>query len=182
MIARKNLTDLSNGPMPADEVAGNIYNLVNMGYNMALLVDGCRLLQEAPFSSKLAEQGHGSLACVHKFNHDLHTESLAQRAALHQGRHFVEIDPVVKRREALRKSLQKLDAKTGLVTGRHVFFQDLMAELKQQKGALPHAAVNTAMVGHVGLFESLDPRVRQDYETRGRHATARNIAKVKEEK
>ena len=78
--------------------------------------------------------------------------------------------------------MQKLDAKTGLVKARHVFFQDLMAELKQQKGALPHAAVNTAMVGHNRLFESLDPRVRQDYETRGRHATARNIAKVKEEK
>eukprot|EP00974_Lingulodinium_polyedra_P087401 8471520-Lingulodinium_polyedra.AAC.1 len=102
-----------------------------MGYNEKLLQEGVMMLAEAPWSTRLVEQAHGSTACVHRLHKEYGLEALSARSYLHQARHMfvpdkdaLALERAQAQTEAFRKTLNRC------VTGRNVFFREFMAEMQ----------------------------------------------------
>jgi len=104
------------------------------GYNKTILADAVELFLDVPWSTRLVEQGHGSLAVMHRLHPSLGCEQLLVRGELHQARAlFSEMteDDAALHRAATRLHAAEMKLKrTSAITGRNMFFQDFHAELK----------------------------------------------------
>ena len=119
------------------------------GKSVSHMAAVCRLMTEAPFSTKLCEQGHGSLAAEHKVHQELGAKFVALRAALHQTRFMWQPARDEKSQARIDKCLAKLDRrKDHPVLGRNCFYKELVIAAKEE-GFLEHESQQQLMKLHV---------------------------------
>ena len=70
----------------SDSVTAKIKTCLQVGYNTDMLADAVKLLGQVPWSTTGVEQGHGSLAVMHRFHPDYTLTHLCSRAMIHQVR------------------------------------------------------------------------------------------------
>lgn len=70
-------------PPETDPVTNRIQALARLGRNRLQVIDAVLLLSEISWTSKVAEEMHGSIAAIHRLQGDLDSESLSLRSFLH---------------------------------------------------------------------------------------------------
>lgn len=134
---------------------------------------------EISWTTAGVEQGHGSMAVVHKLHRGYTASLLAARSLLHQCRVlFAKLreDTATRR---LRARFEKLEAaRPERITGRHVFLADCYSAVKKERQIqqLPNDTRLDIMKRHGEIFGSLPVMKRNEYEGR-----ACNIAILKRE-
>ena len=152
-----------------DLTAHKILQLLRLGWNRQQIKDAIMLFRDVHWSTLGVEQAHGSAAVMHR-HHTFSTDMLAARSFLHQCRHLAANTPVCQ--DVTRKDLQvqKLERKgSGLMSGRHLFLQWLMKEVKQ---GLPQGALMSVdlrkevMRQHAGAYAALSPQEQAYFQQR----------------
>ena len=69
--------------MAGEEVARKVQQMMLFGYGKATIFEALRLMDNAHWRSMVVEQGHGSLATIHKAHRYYSKEMLGQRAMVH---------------------------------------------------------------------------------------------------
>eukprot|EP00974_Lingulodinium_polyedra_P015021 1453576-Lingulodinium_polyedra.AAC.1 len=122
-----------------DETTLKIQQLVSQHYSEDLLLDGLSKLADAKWTTAGVEQGHGSMALVHRCHKTMEAPMLSTRSHLHSVRLLLPLetkeDRMIKvQEERLQRLSRGNKAKT---TGRHIYFGELM---KSAIAALPQGA------------------------------------------
>lgn len=121
-------------PPDADSVSSSIKGLLTLGVSEMELVDAISLLGEVGWTTKAAEQLHGSIAVVHRLHKDLDSSSLSLRAYIHACRALFQEDPDEKRLARLRAACDRLGSDRGrCVSAQNMFFRNMLARLRAKK-------------------------------------------------
>ena len=120
--------------VPQDDVSMKLHTLMRLGHNRRELIATVRLVKDISFTTVGAEQGHGSLAVIHKHHKDYSNEMLSQRALIHTVRALFHVSLDYLRIQRLKKRLSSLRRRVPeRVTGRHIYLGELMATAKTQR-------------------------------------------------
>ena len=169
---RQNLAELKQGPEPSDVTSAKIWHLLHMGYNMGQLMQGVRLLMDAPWSTACVEQLHASATLVKKYHAEYGADLVMTKAFLHSLRKLM---PGASGDEKqllgqARKVMALFSKKPQHIAGRQVFVQDLMSVAASWKGdgkrALPKEVQKTIMKRHGEKWGQLAAADKRKYESR----------------
>ena len=151
---------------PQDPFTRKLWKLLKAGVSPQQLQDIPALLQQASWSSMAVEQAHGSSATIRRFHPELALDQHLARAYLHQCRHLFTPTEEQQAQEALEKRLCRLQSRRGSVTGRNLFFKDLVAQTRQSLGggSLSKDALKQLMLRHVAYYNALSPEEQHVYE------------------
>jgi hypothetical protein len=153
-----------------DATTIKIRTLVIVGHPMAALIEGVERMADVPWSTNIAEQGHGSTAVIHKFHRGFAADSLCVRGFLHSVRPLFQAasEHVEKREKRLDQRIAAIgNRQPHRITGRHVFLSDLLDSLattvapehREQQG-------KRVMQKHAKAYSELDAATRQSYDAR----------------
>ena len=125
--------------------AAKIKELMALGWNIANLVCGIELLREIDWTTRSAEQAHGSVAVLHKFHPEVQQET---RSLLHQGRALFREAQETLQIAKMEAQCERLATKGWAGrTGRHAFFAAVMqaasAQLPRGSRLSPHKGRHT---------------------------------------
>ena len=142
---------------PDDQFAAKVWQLLQAGASPASLADICLLLRQAPFSSLLVEQAHGSSSVIQRFHPRLGMDQHLRRSLLHQVRHLFT---PLHAQERLERALEKKTAnRQGVrrLTPRNVMYRELVAQTRAQhpEGRLSKETMQQLMFTHSRLYASL---------------------------
>ena len=97
-------------PALLDAVTRQIHSLLNLGYNRSQVERGVKLFLYVHWTTMRCEQGHGSMAVLHRFHPDYGALTLLARALIHQCRGFFAAladaeyeERLVRKRKALER-------------------------------------------------------------------------------
>jgi hypothetical protein len=132
----ENLTELRDGPEPDDHVGWQLWTLMNMGYSMITLAAAVRLFLEAPWTTLIVEQQHGTMAALHRYHPSYALSMLVTRTLISLIRRLLpsktdDEKALCRILNKLGRLCKKMPSRT---SGRHMFFKDLV-ELASKKGA-----------------------------------------------
>ena len=130
-----NLVDLKNGDRPTEQVSGQLWELLHLGYPMVHLVQSVRLMGEVSWSTMPAEQQHGTMSMYHRWHPGYGSEFLATRTLIMQMSRLLPSQSKEERTmAAIMRQLTRLQhADSRKVTGRHEFLAGLVrVALKRQ--------------------------------------------------
>ena len=85
-------------------MGSSIFPLAPPGYNRGLLRDAVALIAEAPWSTTGVEQGHGSMAVLHRFHPDYSSTTICARALAHQLRTLFATPPEAQQKQKPKHS------------------------------------------------------------------------------
>jgi hypothetical protein len=125
---KANLLHLSSQPKPSHpEIAVKAWDLMKMGYPLHRLCRMVLLLGDAPWSTAVVEQLHGSAAVISRQHPEYGLNTLLTRSmALLASKLLPGPSPEEKKVAKLKAQLDKLERKNpDRTSGRHLFFQDL---------------------------------------------------------
>ena len=161
---------------PQDQFTFKIWMLLRSGVSVHQLQDIPALLQQTSWSSMAVEQAHGSSATMRRFHPELTLDQHLARSFLHQCRHLFTPTAEQQSQAALEKRLLRLQNRRASVTGRNLFFKDLVAQTRQRLGGatLSREALQQLMSRHVSFYTALSPEEQHEYE---RQAVAASNAK-----
>ena len=172
-----NLTFLHASPKPEEYTSEKIWSLLQLGFSRRKLVEAVQLFRDAAWSTAVVEQAHGSLAAVRRVHSEYGVDMLCLRCMVHVTRAlFFEprVDPTVGNPQKALVRLGKRRPET--VTGRHMYLQNAMAEIKEvamdkeERQRLGKAVRQE----HGAKFAALPLPARMVYEDRARlHVHAR---------
>lgn len=160
------------------------YLFLSPGYNKQLLKEGLQLLAEVSWTTCGVEQGHGSVAVLHRLHPDYSLATLAARSMIHQTRSLFErparaLDKVASR---LRRVANKAPEKS---SGRHYFLGEAYAALKQVLVAQGQSMTNDlrlkVMREHAGIYRALPLAKRRRYEAAASDGAVKRRAALDEE-
>ena len=161
----------------------HILCLVQMGVNKQVLVDTCKLFQETPWFANLVEKAHGSMAVVHRQHQFFEALMLTSRTTIHQLRPLFSDTLDMRQLQRSEDKLAKECRKTGVITGRHVFFQEMMAHHRKHAAPADLALGNAEIMNkHTMLYTNLPASKIKEYEQKARVKTFENIAEIKKNK
>ena len=107
-----NLLELKDGAQPEDHAAAQIWRLLHDGFPMAQLEMTVALLGQISWSTLVAEQQHGSLACVARWQPEYGVDSLVVRShVLHISRLLPSVSKSEKDIKKLMVRLERLQNK-----------------------------------------------------------------------
>ena len=141
-----------------------------MRYNMDMLKDGLDRLADAKWATPAVEQGHGSMAHIHRVHKEFGPSMLCTRAFLHNIRLLLPLETAeekLARRQvlAMQKLLRKSPWKLG---GRHEFFKGLVASATEALGgqSLRQSSKEYIMSTHSRMYKGLPQEQKDIYEAR----------------
>ena len=101
------------------------------GYNPRLIADGLKLLGEVSWTTCGVEQGHGSVAVIHKLHPEYCVPTIAARSLLHQARAMFarpsQARPIL---QAQKKLAKLLASKPEHISGKQIYLADAYAAAK----------------------------------------------------
>jgi len=117
------LNDLKSAEGISEPIATKIQALLALEYPRAQLVSALQLVREAPTTTTLVEQQHGSGAVVMRAHPEYGEKTLRVRQCLHQCQRLIRPAPVDVKLQRLRADVEALEtASHHKITGRHAFF------------------------------------------------------------
>ncbi|CAK0876678.1 unnamed protein product [Prorocentrum cordatum] len=130
-----NLSALKAGPRPSNRTAGKVWDLLQLGaVPLPVLQRTVELLGDAPWSTVVVEQMHGSIAALSRFHPEYELVTLLSRTMC-LFLHKLTPKPSVEEKHAqkLETKLGRLDRKQpGNVSGKHAFVSGIMATLAKK--------------------------------------------------
>lgn len=163
-----NLRALVGAPKPNEYTADKVHALMNANFSEAVLLEGIAMMADAPWSSRVVEQLHGSAAQVQKHHPDMMTNNFQCRAFIHAARSFVSEPRDDRELKQMTQRLMKVEAKTPRqLAGRHAYLQQLLRSVPiknphSQERAL--ALRRNLFQQHSSWYEALSPQIRSTYE------------------
>ena len=76
----QNLNDLCDSPMPDEPMSAQLWTLLRIGFDRKQLVSTINVMAEAPWTTMIAEQQHGSLAAVRSWHPEYSAAALVSHA------------------------------------------------------------------------------------------------------
>ena len=159
--------------------------LVDLSYPMREVVEAGSLLREVPWSTKAAEDMHGSIVVVHRAHPDLDGTSLATRSFLHATRALFREDSDRKVVQRLEAKVQRLATNRGRAVAAHNhFFADLVGrsqktmELKGFRRGLQTAIMKQGMC----RYKRLRPQQKAHYQKRATAETTKRLQSLKDDR
>ena len=120
------LEELASAGEVVDFLARQVQTLLKVGFPRNQLTDALRVAREAPCSTNMVEQLHGSGAAIMRVHKEYGERSLRMRQALHQCKRLIDLDPTERGLKRLRDELAKLQtAPEPRIHGRHAFVRSL---------------------------------------------------------
>ena len=166
----ENLTMLHVADKPLDPTARKIQALVKLGYPRATLVKGVMLLREVHWTTVVVEQGHGSVATVHKLHREFGPDMVVARSFLHMLKPLIFASPDDRNRAAFLARIAKLERKVPQrLNGRSLFLADLFNEARQllvPGVPFPRDTQQRLFETHSDLYDGLSVEQRSCYEQR----------------
>jgi len=121
---RANLRSLKEAPAPWERTARQVWTLVQHGYSEHKLVEGLGFVENAPWSSRVVEQLHGSSAQVAKYHPDMGLASFQCRSFLHAIRALATPTRDAQDQRRMQQRLVKFEARSlRRLTGRQVYLK-----------------------------------------------------------
>ena len=156
------ISELSEGPEPAEPTSANIHRLLHGGWSPEAIKEGLRLAAEVPWGTKVVEEVHASAATVRKFHHEMAPEAVRIRAFFHLMRRVAPHDTAADRQIAkVERQMEKAEARCPSRAGpRHMLIADLCAVLSQWKAEgrdvkFGRGAVQSIVRGSGKIWEGL---------------------------
>ena len=150
---------------PEDLCAGKLYRLLQAGAPHNSLYSVCELLQQAPWSSLLVEQAHGSASVVQRLHPTLGLEQHLARSYLHQCRHLFTRGTGLPTQQDAPSALDTQHTQRR-ITARNAMFRRLVSETRAQHGGnrLSKDTMQFLMGQHAAMFATLSTQEVQDFE------------------
>ena len=177
--ASQNLHDLAAGPKPDEPFAGQLWELMQIGYPILVLCELLGELENLGWSSRGSEQPHAAAAQTQRHHPEFQDATLMARSMIYQFRALVttsSYDSYMMRVE------EKVDAlmhrKPKAISGRQLFLKESLDR------SLTHAHTNAVVLEHARAFifkehaiefNKLSPNEKSAYDVRAR---AFNVAKA----
>jgi hypothetical protein len=139
-----NLNNLTAQPYEGrDATTVCIYELAMAGFSRATLEDGIALLGDVPWTTVSAEQGHGTMAQIHRQHPQYSPDMVALRTSFSQARTLFQRDSDD---SALRRNNSRLERlrrkQPNKVSPASVYYSDVVASLRGLAGVqLPALSV-----------------------------------------
>jgi len=166
-----NIRRLAEGPRPEHPVSIAIWELWYLGYNRVLLRKAVEKLAAINWSTAAVEQGHGSLATIHKFHPEYGPETLMIRAFLHMMRVLAQEDPECKKMLRLSDKTARLRLKQPeKINGRHIFMQDELIRARRRAGFLTQSLKTATMKLHGKKYKALSAITKRKYDAKAVNA------------
>ena len=163
-----------------------VYVCLLPGYNTRLIADGLKLLGEVSWTTCGVEQGHGSVAVIHKLHPEYCVPTIAARSLLHQARSLFaspsQALPIPRAQKRLEKMLGSQPERIG---GKHVFLADAYAAAKsvlQRSGQkLSNELRLEIMRKHGAEYNKLPLEKRMQYEELASNKAQTNRGELNED-
>ena len=173
-----------NEECPAkDATTRKIHQLLRIGWSKDKLKDGLQRMGEVHWTTLVQEQGHGSVALVHRVHNAYSVQMLTQRAFIHMTRGLFA-DPAgdkeARRLQQFEARIQAAESRQPQkISGRHVFMADCMEVLKTSSVAHEQRGEHgkNIMSRHAKVFRTLSAETQAEYESRASQlAEARRVS------
>ena len=167
-----NLRALAGAPQPLEATARKIWQFMHAGHPLPFLERMLQLLADAPWTTTVAEQLHGSCAAVSRHHPEYGVGTLTARACL------VTANKLLPGPSGLQKRLQKLFhqlrllrlKKPARVSARHLYLQDLSTLTDRRRQGVSKATRSRMqqrlVAGHGATFRSQSQQVQGLYRRR----------------
>ena len=168
----QNVSDLIHGDVPDNLDAGlgqKACDLARKGFNTTRIVEGLGTLHYIPWNTLPCENGHGSLAAIHKVHPHLSTDMLAMKSLFHQARAYLQKKSAEEVKvERWTSEIVKLTDRMDNyhLSGRHVFCGELVeqATIMVAGGAKRQRVARETMRVHGDMHKSMSLAEKQKYE------------------
>ena len=126
---RQNLVDLKTAPQPKEQVAFQLWTLVRIGYPMHRLVKVLLLIQDLPWTTKIAEQMNAIAGVLMRFHPGYGLDKLLCRAMINMmNRILSRPGDDEKQVNELMQEMRRCEGKNPeIIRGRNICFRDLIA-------------------------------------------------------
>lgn len=156
------------------------------GYNTQLLKDALLLLGEVSWTTCGVEQGHGSVAVVHRLHPDYSVPMLAARSLAHQARALFATPSQAGPLEKAEAKLGKLQKRSPeKICGRQIFLADAFAALKTELAKSGQTLTNEmrlrVMREHGSTYKNLPLQKRRRYEDLAQNVALERRSSLDEE-
>ena len=166
-------------------MGSSIIPLAPPGYNRSLLRDAVVLIAEAPWSTTGVEQGHGSMAMLHRFHPDYNSSTICARALVHQLRNLFATPPEAKQKAKTQTQLDKHENKCPEKQGgRHVFLADCYASVAAELPAgtkLSNSLRKRVFQTHAEVYANLPLHIKEKYQAVAAETSAAKRRKLNED-
>ena len=166
-------------------MGSSIIPLAPPGYNRSLLRDAVVLIAEASWSTTGVEQGHGSMAMLHRFHPDYSSSTICARALVHQLRNLFATPPEVKQQARTQTKLDKHDNKCPEKQGgRHAFLADCYASVAAELPAgtkLSNSLRKRVFQTHAEVYANLPLHIKEKYQAVAAETSAAKRRKLNED-
>eukprot|EP00971_Amphidinium_carterae_P000705 13879-Amphidinium_carterae.1 len=165
-----NVQVLQAAEEPHERVSQQLYQLLHIGVNEAVICEALQLMGECSWTSASVERQHGSGAVLKKYHSEAATRTLLLRSYMHGINQLLPTTHESKPMQALQRRLRSItnSRPTGL-TGRHVFLQDALARAAvrtQRRGGDYTYSRHTVFRIHGSEWHALTPAERHNYQKR----------------
>lgn len=179
-------TALRDGPDQLEETTSKIQKLLRLGYDRQKLESAVRLMGEVSWTTTIVEQGHGSVAVVHRVHSEYSPATLAARGMVHMMRSLLPAlgGPDVARPSVQRKAVALKRKRPQVLSGRNVFVRECFAAARSSltgDEVLSSEKARGLMRSHSAMFNALPDDDKAQYEAKARHEKFENAASVNED-
>ena len=177
-LARGNITNnlrsLKQDSKPqGDETTEQIWELLNLDFPEAVLVETVEQVQKLPWSSIGVEQAHASAAQVKKHHPEMMENMLTCRSFLSQFRPLISRAMDVEEVGRYQKEINRImEQNPACQTGRQLFLKEAFSQAAEMNPARMRFTVHDChaiMASHAEQYFALEPAVRAGYEQRAAH-------------
>ena len=166
-------------------MGSSIIPLAPPGYNRSLLRDAVVLIAEAPWSTTGVEQGHGSMAMLHRFHPGYSSSTICARALAHQLRNLFATPPEAKQKAKTQTQLDKHENKRPEKQGgRHAFLADCYASVAAELPAgtkLSNSLRKRVFQTHAEVYANLPLHIKEKYQAVAAETSAAKRRKLNED-
>ena len=139
-----------------------------MGFPKGTILEGVKLLEQCPWTTKLVEQPHASAQGLMKVHGQYGEDTMMCRSMLLQSRVLFNMDEDEKKYNRLQTRIQKLRRfQVSRITGRHMYCKALVssASLYKKHGKVTAAGYSGKVIaGHTKLWSKMPRKERECFE------------------
>ena len=153
---------------PRELIAKKIQTLLRMDFSRDVIKEGLMLLRDVHWSTASCEQGHGSASAISRQHPNYGLAMLSQRALIHMARSLLLGHVGASGDAQIGKAARALArSKPGRISGRHVYFKEVLAVLSAPPTARlgrGNTMAVAAMRDHARRYSELPREERAVYE------------------
>lgn len=182
---RDNIDATVREPESEDPISHSIQMLMQVHWPVPKIEAGVRLFFEIRGSNNVTECGHEDAQILHREHRRYGNRMLQLRSMILAFRPLFTPDAVARQLYKMELKIQNLGRKTpGEISGRHLFFRDLMLEALAARPAghaLTQEEKTEVMIQHMDRWWGLDDQTRREYDQEARVEKAANVDRAREE-